>query len=428
MDRREALGQLGTLALAAVAAEVGAVGKPGSDVDLTMDNQHTRKLWDQCLEQLRENGSFIDTSLVEADSPDMAREAVSYLFMSLASAYILMARSDPENPEFLPWVNHVLDYAAPNPDATYYFARISSEGVYRVFGYRNSVHWVDFLTGYDFVGFTDKPGKAFASEQIDNFTISDDGSFELYLSNTRPAGYRGNWMKLEPRVNYLVIRQFAYGPDEVDARMGIERLDKTSAPQIHNSEKTAGLINDIIRYVKTSSSAWPGFARWLEEYPVNTFHIFPLKGVGEVEGQSYYESLYEIAEDQALLIEFTMPKQCFYWNIQIADRFWRTLEYMNRHTSFNGHVERTDNDGKVRIVIAHRDPGVANWVDACGVTEGHLLIRFQQADSRPGPATKLLPYDEVDKHLPPETRRVSREERAQQLRKWRMARQLRRSW
>ena len=393
-----------------------------------MDEHYTQQLWNQCLDEMRSAGSFIDTSIAPTDSPEMAKEAVDYLFMTLSSAYILMARSDPDYPEFLPWVNHVHDYGAPNPDATYYYATISGKGVYRIFGYRNTVHWVNFLTGYDYWGFKEKPGKSFPSKQIDDFAINADGSFEIILSQTRPAGHTGNWIKLEPEVDYLVVRQFAYYPDEVDARMGIERLDKTTLPKLHDSNKTEQGIRKIINHLKTSSKAWPSFPGWLKAYPINTFHVFPLKGTGEAEGQSYYECLYGIPADQAMIIEFKMPKRCFYWNIQINDRLWRTHEYVNRHTCFNGHTDRTDGDGMVRIVVSHRDPGAANWVDACGITEGHILVRFQQADVRPELLTKLIFFDELNQHLPVDTKRVTLEKRDMVLRKWRMARQLRRSW
>lgn len=428
MDRREALGTIGTLALATVAADGNAADNPNTEKGANMSKHYTQQLWNQRLEEMRDSGNFIDTSIVPADSPDVAKEAVDYLFMTLASSYILMARSDPDYPEFLPWVNHVTDYGAPNPDATYYFTTISGHGVYRIVGHRNTVHWVNFLTGYDFWGFEEKPGKSFPGTEIDDYVINADGSFEILLSNVRPEGHTGNWMKLEPEVNYLVIRQFAYHPDEVDVRMAIERLDKTGTPKLRDSRDAEQRVHNVIRNLKNSSRAWPSFAGWLKPYPINTFHIFPLTGTGEASGQSYYECLYDIPLDQALIIEFRMPKNCFYWNVQIDDRLWRTLEYVNRHTSFNGHIDRSDSDGIVRIVVAHRDPGVANWIDACNVTLGHMLIRFQKADSKPDPVTKLVAFGEIDKHLPADTKRVTLDEREQTLRKWRMARQLRRSW
>lgn len=389
---------------------------------------YTQELWNRCLDELKEAGDFIDSSIVSADSPEVAKQAVDYLFMTLSSAYLLMARSDPDYPEFKPWVNHQIRYGAPNPDATYYYAAISGEGIYRIHGYRNSVFWVDFLTGYDFWGFTEKPGKSFPSQQIDSFAINDDGSFEILLSKERPAGHHGNWIKLDPDANYLVIRQFAYHPEELDIRMGIERVDRPLSPTPRPLPDAGELVRKVIGHVKTSARAWPSFPRWLKVHPPNTFNVFPLKGTGEVQGQVYYETLYELPLDQTMLIEFRVPEKCTYWNIQIDDRFWRTLEFVNRHTHINGRVDRSDSDGIVRVVVCHHDPGVANWVDACGVTEGHILIRFQNVDAKPPLDVKLVPITDIDKHLPADTRRVTPEEREASLRKWAMLRQQRRSW
>jgi Protein of unknown function (DUF1214) len=433
MDRRSALKTLSALALAvttifskassAVAANISASGE-----NKNMNTQPTQQLWDQCLDEMRSAGRFIDTSIVPADSDDMAAEAVDYLLMTLASAYVLMTRSDPDYPEFLPWVGHVFNYGAPNPDATYYYTTIDGNGSYRIAGNRNTVHWVNFLTGYDFWGFEETPGKSFPSKNLDDFDINPDGSFEILLSNTRPAGYSGNWMALLPETNYFVVRQFTYKPDEVDARMAIERLDKTTTPKLHDRATTEARINKVIAHLKTSSKAWPSFPGWLKPYPANSFHEFPLKGTGEAEGQNYLETLYEIPADQALIIEFKMPQPCFYWNIQIDDRLWRTLEYVNRHTSFNGHTDRADSDGTVRIVVAHQDPGVANWVDTCGIEQGHILLRFQGVDGKPDLPTKRVPFGEINQHLPADTKRVTAPEREQALNEWRMARQMRRSW
>ena len=393
-----------------------------------METQLTQELWNQRLDELRDAGGFLSTSTHSAESPALAREAVDYLFMTLASAYLLMARNDPDYPEFKPWVGHLLDYAAPNPDATYYYATISGQGVYRIVGKRNDIHWLNFLTGYDFPGFVDTPGKSQTSMSIDELDIAPDGSFEIILSAERPLGHAGNWMKIEPEANYIAVRQFAYHPHEMDARLAIERADGGDNHGVSIAAAAEERVRKTIAHLKTSSRAWPSFPRWLKAYPTNTFNVFPLKNSGEVQGQVYYECLYDIPLDQAMIIEFGLPKPCFYWNIQIDDRFWRTLEFVNRHTSFNGHRDRSDGDGRVRIVVSHHDTGLDNWIDACGVTEGHMLIRFQQVEQKPEATVKLMALAEVDKHLPADTRRVTPTQRAKTLREWALAKQLRRSW
>lgn len=387
----------------------------------------TQALWGQCLERMRESGNILDGAAL-ADSPESAHEAVDYLFMTLSSAYVLMARSDPDYPEFLPFVNHIFPYAGANPDATYYYTSLSGSGTYRIVGHRNTVHWVDFLTGYDYVGFVKKSGKSFPSRNLDDFEINADGSFEFLLSNVRPDGYVGNWMKLEAEANHMVVRQFAYRPDEVDARMAIERVDKPALPKFHTAADASERIRKVMDHLHTSSMTWPKFlGRLKDKKVINRFQSITYD-TGDAQGQIYQEGLYEIGLDQAMLIEVKVPTRCSYWNVQIADTLWRTMDWINRPNTLNGYKDRSDSDGVMRVVVAHRDPGIENWIDAAGVTEGELLWRWQGADSTPEPVVTVVDFDELDKCLPAHSKRIAPAQRAEALREWTIARQLRRSW
>lgn len=389
----------------------------------------TQDYWDACLERIRESGAVLQTSAV-ADTKTSAVDAADYLLMTLASAYLLMSRADPDYPEFLPWVNHALPYGAANPDATYYWAPLDGEGDYRIFGYRNTTSWVDFMIGTDFWGFNDEPGPSYGSQQIDQMQIHDDGSFEIRLARSRPPGYTGNFIELKPTTNYLAIRQFAFAENEVDVRMGIERIDPV-APRRIDHAITQRRVDETIRHLRNSSRQWPSFLlrQGLKEGGyLNKFRVADYGGTGEVYGQIYLQGLYEIQPDEALLLKFKVPGKCRYWNIQLSDRLWRTLEHMNRQSSLNGYIDRADGDGITRLVVSHRDPGVANWVDACGVTEGDMIMRWLYVDAKPEVEVQRIAFDQLQNQLPADTRRVSADQRKEALRKRAMAMQLRRRW
>jgi hypothetical protein len=65
----------------------------------------------------------------------------------------------------------------------------------------------------------------------------------------------------------------------------------------------------------------------------------------------------------------------------------------------------------VRAVVAHGDPGVANWLDTAGHSAGPMILRCVRTETAPVPTARVLPLAEVTKALPPETRRVGPEER-----------------
>jgi hypothetical protein len=127
----------------------------------------------------------------------------------------------------------------------------------------------------------------------------------------------------------------------------------------------------------------------------------------------------------------------------MANALWNTFDFAHRQTSLNVSQAEQNPDGSLDIVIAHQDPGVANWLDAMGVQRGMLTLRFTYADldlpkrpertlasSRsdwmslwqdkpapppdlevyPAPTARVVRLDALDKELPA-ARRVGPEER-----------------
>jgi hypothetical protein len=56
-----------------------------------------------------------------------------------------------------------------------------------------------------------------------------------------------------------------------------------------------------------------------------------------------------------------------------------------------------------RGVIAHRDPGVPNWLDAEGCDRGTLAVRFLFADTTPKTALHAVPFERLRGELPRDT-------------------------
>jgi hypothetical protein len=63
------------------------------------------------------------------------------------------------------------------------------------------------------------------------------------------------------------------------------------------------------------------------------------------------------------------------WN-----RFQQTLDYANRPVSLNRRQTQLESDGSFRIVVAHRDPGLPNWLDTEGRALGIVFWRFFLAE------------------------------------------------
>lgn len=71
--------------------------------------------------------------------------------------------------------------------------------------------------------------------------------------------------------------------------------------------------------------------------------------------------------------------------------------------------------------MAHRDPGVPNWIDTTGHREGFLTPRWAYSqtppqDQWPTIGANKVPLNEIRKHLPDGVRSVAPEERRERLR------------
>ena len=91
-------------------------------------------------------------------------------------------------------------------------------------------------------------------------------------------------------------------------------------------------------------------------------------------------------------------------------------------------ADELNSDGKFRAVIALEDPGVPNWLDPAGYTEGGIYGRWFDCDTNPVPIMKRVPLAELRGHLPVDTPVVTPGERAEELRRRVRACQRRRRW
>jgi len=112
--------------------------------------------------------------------------------------------------------------------------------------------------------------------------------------------------------------------------------------------------------------------------------------------------------------------------MQVCDIAFAGLDWVNYQASLNGHQARLDADGRFRGVIALSDPGVPNWLDPLGCTEGYVQGRWLRSETAPLPVLTKVPLATLREHLPADTPVVTAEARDKALRERRRAAQLRR--
>jgi hypothetical protein len=352
------------------------------------------------------------------------------IVMNVALSYFAYFQSDPEHPDWIPMLNSVF-MLQPNPDDTYYFCTIRSDRRYRVSGERGSVHLLTFSVGGDMLGIAKKagPGSTFFDHR--SLQIGSDGRFEILFSRDKPAGFSGNWAKLEERDNYIWVRQRSYDwGKEQDARFAIECLDASSdsKPRMSVAEIGANLamMHGFSQRLSGGFFDWQNSLR--QRLGVNVFEFTGFSHWGGVSIQYYWQAIFDVHPGEALILETELPAQRPYWNVQLNDPFFNAIEFIYRQSSINGHTARIDSDGKFRAVISHEDPGVANWLDPGGYTEGTAIGRWYDCSSQPLPTLRRVPLAELHKHLPSDTALCTPKERKTALRARRIGAQMRRRW
>ncbi|ATE67164.1 DUF1214 domain-containing protein [Rhizorhabdus dicambivorans] len=366
------------------------------------------------------------------DSEAMKAQLWRQFAMNLSQGYFLLFQSTTDHPEFAPFENSVF-LAQPNPDAVYYYAPVDARGTYRVTGERGNAPVAGFALGNRIIGMDPLPGKGLGNHDFDDLEMDEDGRFEVIFSAERPAGHDDNWLKLPEEADFILVRQFSYDwGRERDVRLAIERIDAPAIRPALTPEQTDAKLEHLFGgYVRNLSQISIGaVARCADNGFVNRFNLtsFQELGNGKDWPQAYWETVFDIGEDEALIIESDLPEQRPYWNIQVIDRLWNQVDYVYRQSSLNGLQAKVDADGKFRAVLAHHDPGVANWLDTGGNLYGMLIGRWYRCSSHPTPEVKKVKFAELYRHLPDGAARIGGEERAEALRRRRIGSQLRRKW
>jgi hypothetical protein len=385
--------------------------------------------WSEYL-KLLEPAAALPAQTWQPHSEQLRAEVYKQVLMDLALGYIMYFQADRDHPDFAPFLNSLF-LLQPNPDDIYYYAPFDGRGVYRVGGDRGTVKLLTFTVGNNMIGMSETPTPQLGEYDADTLQIAPDGSFEVIFSSERPAGHTGNWLRLDPRAEHLVVRQRSYAwGTERDARLFIERVDAaTPLKPAFSAEQIDQRLRGALGFAERLGRTWFQYQNALRQrVPPNTLDFTGFQQFGGVAVQTYWQGVYELREGDALILETDLPQQRPYWNVQLNDPLWNTVEYVYRQSSLNGAQAQLDADGRFRAVIAVEDPGVPNWLDTGGYRLGTLVGRWYACDSTPMPTLKRVPLAEVRDHLPSGTPQVDAAQRAAALSARRRGAQLRRRW
>lgn len=85
---------------------------------------------------------------------------------------------------------------------------------------------------------------------------------------------------------------------------------------------------------------------------------------------------FSIADDEAVLVTLDQVGS-YYTGFQITDPWTIAPDPMHRLASLNRSQCAVNPDGTVTYAVSLADPGIANWIDTCGLHEGWMMTRWQ---------------------------------------------------
>jgi hypothetical protein len=275
-----------------------------------------------------------------------------------------------------------------NPDSVYRVIPVDGISTYLIHGKAN----VPRPTVNDF-SVLDDDWKTVGNLAGDALKVDADGSFTITVSPD-PANGKPNYIQTRPGANYMTIRDTLQDwSHEKPNQLTVERAGP-AAPLPSREEQLKKVLTKVARYftetVKLHSRVMA--------LPVNTFPT-PATAVtgGQLVTQAYAGGHFKLEKGQALVVTI-QPGDAKYVTMPLTNLWGTTMDPIRHTSSLNLYQVVRDADGSFTVVVSPTDPGVENWLDTEGLTEGLLLPRWaamtgDASKGKPAIDVKVVPLD-----------------------------------
>jgi len=353
----------------------------------------SRQAFRELLDLLREVGDTQFTPQRGVIEEVTGAEAYRFVLHLLAAGTEHHLEGDPERPMFTRVVSPQRKLLGDNPDAIYYWTRVNGARSYRIRGATSGAAYTSFTVhGRDPSGGSME--RVIADVNDRDLEVAADGSYEIILS---PERHDGNWLRLEPDATSVITRHYFERVHSVQADPGvviplrIDPLEDPGPPAPFTDAAMAARLRAVAAHLRANTLGMPAPG----EAPAYAFvsrvpNVLPkpasfgASGVATLGAVDLYYAMapYLLGDGDALVMEGRLPA-CRFANVMLWNMHMQTLEYRHHRTSLNRAQMQTAADGVFRIVIAHRDPGVPNWIDTEGHKLGTIFWRFVLPETEP---------------------------------------------
>jgi len=304
-----------------------------------------------------------------------------------------------------------------NPDNVNYIAVISGSGTYQIRGVRGNSVDLEFQAETGFPG-DNSVAPATATFALPQLVVERDGAYTLAIGG-RPQPF--NWLPTVPQTSLLSIREtFNNWSNAVPDQITLVRTDQTGPPLVSPSDaQLAGAVNAAAAQLLVEGKYWDGYwTALLSLFKPNVVN----KAAPTTNGlPNQISSLdhFHLAPGQALVINVAPDANAGYQGLEVADDWGQTLPYALHQSTLNGTQAYLGSDGMFHFVVSPTDPGIPNWIDTEGRTDGFVFLRWQHITgpftSADSPTGKLVAISDLGSVLPAGTPKVTSAEAVQSL-------------
>lgn len=382
------------------------------------DDAALRMAWETFCYRLKVAGEWAFKDHNAASGTQRA-DAFRFLAQNLGQAFDLaLETGDTRYPSLHAFCGPSRKLGGDCADFTYQQAWIDGESVYRIVGDRGTARFFNItVQGPRRVGpgvlhepFGDVPEANLTGAEL---VTAPDGTFEVYVGGPQ----RGeNWLPTTSGSRKLFIRQGFDDWGELPARLRIERIDMVSPRPVPTADQMADAIAWAGEFVTGVMEDWPEFPFTYGGVDAERPNHFP--AVSEAQGdakrgRAAANMYWTLAADEALVVEFDAHDGL--WMLTNMGVFFNSMDFLYRPVSYTPSRTLVDADGKVRLILAHTDPGFHNWIDTQGFERGNLTYRHMLDGSPVGLGTHVVKHSSLAEVLPADTAVVTAEERIAQM-------------
>lgn len=386
-----------------------------------------RTAWHRFCDRLREAG---DQAFKDANPPAplLRADAFRFLTQNLGQAFDLaLETKDPAYPQIHPFCTPNRKLGGDVADFTYRQAWIDGAHAYRITGKRGTARFFNItvqgprpekIPGTDWPSlhepFGDIPEANLVGQQIET---DAEGNFEIRIGGEPQPR---NWLPTTPGSRKLFIREAFDAWFETPTTLSIERVGMESPRPIPDAARMIEAMAWAGDFLSGAMRDWPEHS-WktsrgivdpalLNQFPADK----AANSAADVKrGRMAAHMVWQLAPDEALIVE--MDWHDGFWIFGMSGVFVGSMDFLYRPVSYTPARTKVDSDRVVRLVIAHDDPGVHNWLDTQGFSHGNLTYRNLMSQNPASFRTKLVKRADLPSALAPGTAMVTKDERLRQL-------------